>query len=241
MSEAAMVLKDQINFKQKRLSYKITLEELAKRTKLSMTTISAYERFTGKYTETRTRDSNAALIENALNDIIQERIAEAFPNAVNHSEKEDKVVEEVKELTHSRSLIRSKIQKYCKQSKIPMFQFTEMCGLNNNVFAPSTIRSHPELSRRSIEAILKATGWPEEYLTDSDDIPVNSAVLSLPVKAHKNETNLISEGPVDKIFDEKFICQDGKYFREYKCIYIRKEELTMEQFIESIKNQKEEN
>ena len=121
-----------------------------------------------------------------------------------------------------------------------MFQFTEMCGLNNNVFAPYTIRSHPELSRRSIEAILKSTGWPEEYLTDSDDIPVNSAALSLPVKAHKNETNLISEGPVDKIFDEKLICQDGKYFREYKCVYIRKEELTKEQFIELI-NQKEEN
>lgn len=239
MSEAAMVLKDQINFKQKRLSYKITLEELAKRTKLSMTTISAYERFTGKYTETRTRDSNAALIENALNDIIQERIAEAFPNAVNHSEKEDKVVEEVKELTYSRSLIRHKIQKYCKLSKITMNQFTEMCGVSNNIFAPSTIGSHPEISKRCIDAILNATGWPEEYLTDSDDIPVNAAVL--PVKTHKNETNLISEGPVDKIFDEKFICQDGKYFREYKCIYIRKEELTMEQFIESIKNQKEEN
>lgn len=240
MSEAAMVLKDQINFKQKRLSYKITLEELAKRTKLSMTTISAYERFTGKYTETRTRDSNAALIENALNDIIQERIAEAFPNAVNHSEKEDKVVEEVKELTYSRGLIRDKIQKYCKLSKISMFQFTEMCGLNSTVFAPSTVQSSPEMSRRSIQLILNATGWPEEYLTGPDDIPVNTSI-PLPVKQRKNETKLISEGPVDKIFDEKFICQDGKYFREYKCVYIRKEELTMEQFIESIKNQKEEN
>jgi len=240
MSEAAMVLKDQINFKQKRLSYKITLEELAKRTKLSMTTISAYERFTGKYTETRTRDSNATLIENALNDIIQERIAEAFPNAVNHSEKEDKVVEEVKEVTYSRSLIRDKIQKYCKLSKITMSQFLEMCEINKNIFLPAMIGSRPEISKRCIDAILNATGWPEEYLTGPDDIPVNTSI-PLSVKQHKKKTNLISEGPVDKIFDEKFICQDGKYFREYKCVYIRKEELTMEQFIESIKNQKEEN
>lgn len=237
----AVVLKDQINFKQKRLSYKITLEELSKKTGLSMTTISAYERFTGKYTETRTRDSNAMLIENALNDIIQERIAEAFPNAVNHSEKEDKVVEEVEKITYSRALIRHKIQKYCQQSKISMLQFTDMCEISKNIFAPRMIRSCPEMSKRSIEAILNATGWPEEYLTDQDDIPVNTAVLSLPAKTHKNETNLISEGPVDKIFDEKFICQDGKYFREYKCVYIRKEELTMEQFIELIKNKKEEN
>lgn len=227
MSEATIALKDQINFKQKRLSYKITLEELAKKTKLSMSTISAYERFTGKYTETRTLDSNATLIENALNDIIQERIAETFPNAVKHSKKEDKVVEKAKELTYSRGLIRDKIQKYCKLSKISMFQFTEMCGLNSTVFAPSTVQSSPEMSRRSIQLILNATGWPEEYLTGPDDIPVNT-------------TNLISEGPVDKIFDEKFICQGGKYFREYKCVYIRKEELTKEQFIEAIKNQKEE-
>lgn len=231
---------DRMSFHQNRMAYGITLDDVAKKAGLAVSTVGAYERFTSKYTETRTRDENAARIENALKEVIQEKLAETFSNAINIKKESDMV--------YSREVIGNKIKKFCKDSHIVTSQFISMCGLDLSSFAPSTIRKSAVLSKGSVQKILSATGWPEYYLTDENDIPVSKETCKTydqskyvpPVEVCKTNAKLISEGPIGKIFDEKLISQDGRYFHEYKCTYIRKEEVTKEQFINLI-NKKEEN
>lgn len=243
---------DRMSFNKNRTSYGITLEEIATKSGLSVATVGAYERFTSKYSQTRTRDENAARIENALNDIIKEKLENTFKNAVNN-EKEVKVVEHTDlkgDSKYLRSPIAFKLNIFLEKSNISMSEFCRMCGINGTTFAPSTIKDHPLLRPATFDKILKATGWPEEYLTRKEDIPVEpikKKEKSMEVKTYDQSnykpqveavktvnSRIICEGPAGKIFDEKLICQDGRYFREYKVTILRKEEVTKEQFIKLI-------
>jgi len=248
---------DRMSFHKNRTAYGISLDEVATKAGLSVATVGAYERFTSKYTETRTRDENAARIENALNEVIKDKLAKTFTNAIN-TEKEVKVVEHTDlkgNPKYLRSPIAFKLNVFLDKSNISMTEFCKMCGINSTTFAPSTIKDHPMLRPATFSKILKATGWPEEYLTRKEDIPVEPIKKKeqKPMNKTYDQSNynpladypktvnskLICEGPAGKIFDEKLICQDGRYFREYKVTIIRKEELTKDQFLNLI-NKKEE-
>ena len=246
---------DRMSFHKNRTAYGISLDEVATKAGLSVATVGAYERFTSKYTETRTRDENAARIENALNEVIKDKLAKTFTNAIN-TEKEVKVVEHTDlkgNPKYLRSPIAFKLNVFLDKSNISMAEFCNMCGITGTTFAPSTIKEHPLLRPSTFNKILKATGWPEEYLTRKEDIPVGSikkkektmetydqSNYKPPVTVTKTSNpKLICEGPAGKIFDEKLICHDGRYFREYKVTIMRKEELTKDQFLNLI-NKKEE-
>lgn len=252
-----------INFKQQRQAYKISLEEIAKKSGLSIATISAYERFTSKYTETRTRDENGRAIVNALDDIIQERITEMFPNA---TKKEDKVVEEVKEKrsyvmsnAYDRKIIANKIKKYCASSKISISEFCKMCDVSNNTFIDAVIKQNPYIKETTLDKILKATGWSVEMLMGPDDIPVQSikkqidpAALQKPVT---NDLEPLKPNPIDadedrkmsslqhdgnvKITDERYTFQNGEYFYEYTIVRKVKRKITKEQFLNDISKKEE--
>lgn len=228
---------ERFGFRAKRLSYGITLDDISKKCGLAISTISAYERFSSKYTETRTRDENAIIIDRALDDIINEKIQETFTNAIT-SQKEEKVVE------YSREKIGNKLRKYCKESYISLTQFVKMCNLDQAAFAPSTIKKTQTLSKTAVNSILHATGWPENYLTDDNDIPVDSATAK-PVNVsmyERDDTNSLSNLSHDgnvKIEDKRYTYQDGKYYLEYTIIRKVKRMITKEQFMNEI--QKEEN
>ena len=66
------------NFKKIRESYGIKLQEVAERSGLAYSTVSAYERFTSKYTQTRARDESEKAITSALNSLINEKLGKLF-------------------------------------------------------------------------------------------------------------------------------------------------------------------
>ena len=258
MSVSTAVEKEcnRISFSQKRHSYGITLDDISKKSGLAMSTISAYERFNGKYTETRTRDTNAILIERALDDIIKERLAETFSRAV---EKEEKSMEEsVKTITATninkeldRRKIGEKIRKYCFESGISLNEFSKMCGISNNVFSESTVKEHPYLYDRTIYKICSATGWTREQLVESDESPSSApkveakpAVVKEPkIALYENDetrslNNLSHDGTV-QVKDKKFTFQDGKYYMEYTVVRKVKQCITKEQFMARIEKEEQ--
>ncbi len=236
------------NFKQQRLAYGISLEDISKKSGLSISCISAFERFTSKYTETRTRDENASTITQALNDLIEERLTNLF--AKKAAKEEKKMNAKNVNVEYDRVKIGKKIRKYCDVSNIGLVEFCRMCDIGIDSFSDSRAARSPYVYSKTLRKICKATGWDVETLIGPDDIlikkPVTTATYDQkgyipPVDVIKtSNAKLLSEGPTGKIFDEKLICQDGRYFHEYKCTYIRKEEITKEQFINLI-NKKEEN
>ena len=258
MSVSTAVEKEcnRISFSQKRHSYGITLDDISKKSGLAMSTISAYERFNGKYTETRTRDDNAVLIERTLDDIIKERLAETFSRAV---EKEEKSMEEsVKTITANnvnkeldRKKIAEKIRKYCIDSGISLNEFCKMCGITNNTFSDSTVKLHPYLYDRTIYKICSATGWTREQLVESDELPSSApkveakpAVVKEPkIALYENDetrslNNLSHDGTV-QVKDKKFTFQDGKYYIEYTVVRKVKQCITKEQFMSQIEKEEQ--
>ena len=258
MSVSTAVEKEcnRISFSQKRHSYGITLDDISKKSGLAMSTISAYERFNGKYTETRTRDDNAVLIERTLDDIIKERLAETFSRAV---EKEEKSMEEsVKTITANnvnkeldRKKIAEKIRKYCIDSGISLNEFCKMCGITNNTFSDSTVKLHPYLYDRTIYKICSATGWTREQLVKSDESPSSApkveakpVVVKEPkIALYENDetrslNNLSHDGTV-QVKDKKFTFQDGKYYIEYTVVRRVKQCITKEQFMAQIEKEEQ--
>jgi transcriptional regulator with XRE-family HTH domain len=259
MSVSTAVEKEcnRISFSQKRHSYGITLDDISKKSGLAMSTISAYERFNGKYTETRTRDDNAIIIERTLDDIIKERLAETFSRAV---EKEEKPMEEsVKTITANninkeldRKKIAEKIKKYCFDSGISLNEFYKMCGINNSIFSPSTIKRHPYLYDRTIYKICSATGWTREQLVKSDESPspaptpkveAKPVVKEPKIALYENDetrslNNLSHDGTV-QVKDKKFTFQDGKYYMEYTVVRKVKQCITKEQFMARIEKEEQ--
>lgn len=246
---------DRKNFKQNRVAYGISQEEIANRCGLVSTTVSNYERFEGKYTQTRARDDNEKLMIRALYDIIQERINETFTNAINN--KEDKVVSESKNkfsISYDRKTIGEKIYKYCAYSGINITDFCKMCSISCNSFVASQIEAVPQIKLQTINKILAATGWTLEQLTGPNDIPVQPIKKTIdPTALQKPVTNdleLLKPNPIDadedrkmsslqhdgnvKITDERYTFQDGDYFYEYTIVRKVKRKISKEQFLNDI-------
>lgn len=209
---------ERLNFSKKRHSYGITLEEIAKKCGLSMTTVSAYERFSSKYTQTRTRDDNAVRIDRALDDIIKEKIQNTFVN----SKKEEKNTSKIE-----RKIIGNKICKYCDQSHIAIGEFLRMCGLAKNTFLYCVEKDHPYISERSIQKICDATGWTMEQLTGDKDLPVKEA-NAMPSKKD------IPSDATEETKDVRYIFENGEYIMEYTIIQRCRKKLTKEEFMEHI-------
>lgn len=258
MAASAIVEKcNRISFSQKRHSYGITLDDISKKSGLAMSTISAYERFNGKYTETRTRDDNALLIERTLDDIIKERLAETFKNSIK-VEEEKSMEESVKNVTAvnidkelDRKKIGEKIKKYCFDSGISLNEFCKMCSITNNTFSDSVAKHHPYLYDRTIYKICSATGWTREQLVESNELPSSTpkvevkpaAVKEPKVALYENDetrslNNLNHDGTV-QVTDKKFTFQDGKYYMEYTIIRKVKTVVTKEQFMKAIEKEEQ--
>ena len=207
---------ERLNFSKKRHSYGITLEEIAKKCGLSMTTVSAYERFSSKYTQTRTRDDNALRIDRALDDIIKEKIQNTFIN----SKKDEKSMNTSK---IERKVIGNKIRKYCNQSHIAIEEFLRMCGIANNTFLYCVEKDHPYISERVMRKICDATGWTMEQLTCDEDLPVK-------------ETKDIPSAATEETKDVRYIFENGEYIMEYTVIQIQRcrKKLTKEEFMEHV-------
>ena len=230
------------NFKQQRLAYGISLEDISKRSGLSISCISAFERFTSKYTETRTRDENAKVITKSLNDLIEERLANLFAKRAAKEEKE--MDAKNVNVEYDRAKIGKKIRKYCEMSNIGLIEFCRMCDIGIDTFSDSRAARSPYVYPKTLRKICKATGWSVGTLIGPDDIPIKKPVTTatydqknyIPPEGVCKTSNFkeICDGPVGEMFDIKYICQDGKYFREYKCVHVHKDELTKEQFINQI-------
>lgn len=254
MSVSTTVEKEcsRISFSQKRHSYGITLDDISKKSGLAMSTISAYERFNGRYTQTRTRDDNAVLIERALDDIIKERLAETFKKSI----KEEKSMEEVKNVTAinvnkelDRKKIGEKIRKYCFESGISLNEFCKMCDITTNTFTESSVKLHPYLYDRTVYKICNATGWTREQLVESNELPSSTPEVEKPVvkepkiALYENDetrslNNLSHDGTV-QVKDKKFTFQDGKYYMEYTVIRKVKQCITKEQFMSQIEKEEQ--
>ena len=162
-----------LNFKKLRESYGIRLVDVAERSGLSQSTISAYERFTSKYTQTRARDYNEQAITKALHELINEKLGELFVKpAVNEEveKMEEKVVTKVEPKNEinsngiyihlfDRETVSKKILEYLKQNNISSSEFCAMCGISNATFNDCVIKSHPTLYPSTIGKICNATGW----------------------------------------------------------------------------------
>lgn len=252
---------DRKNFKQNRVAYGISQEEIANRCGLVSTTVSNYERFEGKYSQIRARDDNEKLMIRALYDIIQERINETFTNAI---KKEDKVVSGSKKLfsmSYDRKTIGEKIYKYCLYSDINITDFCKMCSISSNSFIASMIDNNPQIKLHTINKILAATGWTLEQLTGPDDIPVRpihrkesidpnalqepvtndlEPLRPNPIEADEDRkmSSLQHDGNV-KITDERYTFQDGDYFYEYTIVRKVKRKISKEQFLNDISKKEE--
>lgn len=256
MSTLAAVEKEcsRISFSQKRHSYGITLEDISKKSGLAMSTISAYEHFNGRYTETRTRDDNAVLIERSLDDIIKERLAKTFSRAVEKEEKSMETVEKKNNALNTkpeldREKIGEKIRKYCFESNISLNEFCNMCDITSNTFTEAVTKKHPYLYDRTIYKICNATGWTREQLIGEKSLPVSTKPVEKPVvkepkiALYENDetrslNNLSHDGTV-QVKDKKFTFQDGKYYMEYTVIRKVKQCITKEQFMSQIEKEEQ--
>lgn len=163
---------DRSNFKQTRKAYHITLNEVSERCKLSNSVVSSFENFTGQYTQVRTRDDNARSIIQALSDIISEKLAETFPNASSHverntlnmtgtNEESTEVTKPVRKISvngYDKSKVALKLKAYCSAENIVFSEFCKMCGVSHATFAPYSIKNAPIVRPHVLSRICSSAG-----------------------------------------------------------------------------------
>lgn len=242
------------NFKQQRQCYNITVKEIADICNLSSQTVLNFEKSSGKYTDTNARDYNSDMMCQTLESLISRKLDDLKANNLKaiteHKETVDiskAEVPEKKPVRRNQSEVKRKdlvnyIRAYCEYNKIPLQEFCSMCKINAVYTSPSQERNATSeyASITVLSKVVNATGWtmkqikegfkPEEKpafklkLVDKKetDIPKHGDLVKKSTDVEKNVTNV------------RYICENGKFYKEYDIISHVSKEITMEDFMKEV-------
>lgn len=226
------------NFKSMRQSYGIKVKDVSEKCGLSEGCINSFENSTGAYTETNAREYNKQAICRALEELINNKILNAFDAPVQKTEK----VEEVKEKKSSlggifadTDLLREDLvnymRNYCKYNQISIDEFCSMCKINRVYCTPSAAARDGKYVRLgTLNRVLEATGWTKEMIKagfkpEQHDIPKAKPAAVV----EKKET-------AQEKFNKKCTMENGKYFIEYDILVPQHvcKEISKEEFLKEV-------
>ena len=169
---------NQSNFKQIRRSYDITLKEVADKCHMSKSCISNYEQFTGQYTQIRTRDDNANAIRRALQELIDERISEAFPFGTKGERSNEDMDQKSSKVAHykgyDKAKVAAKLKEYCISKDLTLTEFYKMCDISPSTLAPYSIRNNPVLREDVVSKVCVSAGLSLDMFEDAKINPDRS-------------------------------------------------------------------
>ena len=203
------------------------------------------------------KEKESTLMENAaVKEISLTELAQSI--APEEKEKESKKVKKTKETNSSYCLtgynketIVPKLRKYCKDNKLGMIEFCDMCGMSRTMLSPYYIKVAPIMREDILKKICKATGLDiamfNEDRNDGQIIasePVEKIETKntkteapkkeiIPIESRKVIPNFIDSDDV-QIRDKKLTFQDGQYFEEYTEIRTVRRAITREQFLAAV-------
>ena len=257
------------NFKQQRQCYNITVKEIADICTLSPQTIINFEKGSGKYTDTMSRDYNSDMMCQTLDSLITRKLDDLKANnlkaVVEHKETVDISKSEVPEkkpvARRNQSEVKRKdlvnyIRAYCEHNNIPLQEFCSMCKINAVYTSPSQERNATSeyASNTVLSKVVNATGWtvkqikagfkPEKEmafklkLVDKDPIESKSDDIfkeSKDVIAHNGGAKLANLNSTNRtITNVKYICENGKFYKEYDVITHMKLDISKEDFLKEV-------
>ena len=143
------------------MKYGVTLKELSDICKLTNQTIHSFETCRGEYTQINARSYNSDMMVQTLQSIIDKKNEEA-----NHMQKViDKQVEKWHRGSHqvlsnvSSANFLKYLKKYCASNHFTIKEFAKMCNMSDSTFCDYYVKIHPFLTERTLNKIMKATGW----------------------------------------------------------------------------------
>lgn len=256
------------NFKQQRECYSITVKEIADICNLSPQTVINFEKGSGKYTDTMSRDYNSDMMIGTLRSLIEGKLdamkmrqLEAITNNVKKEEsikKEKKYGGIYEETDIPREKVVEYIKAYCKHNKIPYTEFCAMCKINRMFTAPSSAkRDRYYITIGVLNKILNATGWTKEQILEGfkpeekpafnlklvdkkePDIPRHGDLVKksddTDVIAHNGGAKLADLNSTNRtITNVKYVCEDGKFYKEYDVITHMKLDISRDDFLKEV-------
>lgn len=240
------------NFKQQRECYNITVKEIADICNLSPQTVINFEKGSGKYTDTMSRDYNSDMMIGTLTSLIESKLdvmkARQLEAITNNVKKEEPIKKEKKRLGgiyEETDIPREKVVEYviayCKYNDIPCMEFCAMCKINRMFTAPSSAkRDKYYITIGVLNRILNATGWTKEQILEGFK-PEEKPAFKLKL-VDKKETDIPKHGDLVKkstdveknVTNVRYICENGKFYKEYDIISHVSKEITMEDFIKEV-------
>ena len=245
------------NFKQQRECYSITVKEIADICNLSPQTVLNFEKSSGKYTDTNARDYNSDMMCQTLESLITRKLDELKANnlkaitavdisKVENSKKE--VPEKKPNKRRNQSEVKRKdlvnyIRAYCEYNKIHLQEFCSMCKINAVYTSPSQERcaSSEYASMTVLSKVVNATGWTTKQIKEGFKADEEKPAFKLKL-VDKKEPDIPKHGDLVKkstdveknVTNVKYICENGRFYKEYDIISHVSKEITMEDFINEV-------
>lgn len=257
------------NFKQQRECYNITVKEIADICNLSPQTVINFEKGSGKYTDTMSRDYNSDMMCQTLESLIIKQLdgirVKNLKSVIEETKpvkKEDLLKKERKHLGGlyaETDILRTQmvdyIRSYCKHNAIACDEFCSMCKINRAYTTPSASKREGKYVTIGVfNKITAATGWTKEQIL-SGFKPEKEMAFKLklvdkendtpaPTDVYKECTDVIrSNGGArlstvsntnQTISNVKYICEDGKFYKEYDVIRHVVVDISKEDFLKEV-------
>ena len=267
------------NFKQQRQCYNITVKEIADICNLAPQTVINFEKGSGKYTDTMSRDYNSDMMCQTLESLITKKLDEikvknlkSVIEEVKSVKKEDLLKKEHKRLGGlyaETDILRTQmvdyIRSYCKHNAIACDEFCSMCKINRAYTTPSASKREGKYVTIGVfNKITAATGWTKEQILagfkpekemafklklvdkKENDIPKHGDLVkkSDDTDVYKECTDVIrSNGGArlstvsntnQTISNVKYICENGKFYKEYDVIRHVVVDISKEDFLKEV-------
>lgn len=231
----------QLNFKQLRTKYNLTLNDISDVCKLSTTTVRNFEMCKGEYTQVNARSYNSDMMIQTLQSMINH-----MPNS--KGELKTMARKKVFEQSPVDSMkFYENVKQYCRLNDTSIYEFSEMCGLAPGFFTPWYCKKYPVISMNSANKISKATGWSLEemesgsFLNQKKEEPkphrevrrfglgpeVHQQILEEETKEFKLPLHAYD---IKYTYDQK----TGEYYISYAVPVYHKQQITKEKFLEFV-------
>lgn len=241
------------NFKQQRECYSITVKEIADICNLSPQTVINFEKGSGKYTDTMSRDYNSDMMINTLTSLIEGKLDAMKAKQLNAISNEIKNTPVKKEKKHRGGIYKETdilredlvnyICEYCRHNSIAINEFCSMCKINRAFCSPSSAKRDIKYVRVCVlERVLNTTGWTKDMIRAGFKPDIKEKKAPDPVVKECNE--VISSNGGAKLADlsttnrtitnVKYVCENGKFYKEYDVITHMKLDISRDTFLKEV-------
>ena len=246
------------NFKQQRECYSITVKEIADICNLSPQTVINFEKGSGKYTDTMSRDYNSDMMINTLRSLIEgkldamkakqlEIVAKEVKNTTPVKKEKKRLGGIYEETDILREDLVNYIRGYCRHNSIAMDEFCSMCKINRVFCSPSSAKRDSKYVRVCVlNKVLNTTGWTKDMIRAGfkPDIQEKKPEKKVPDPVVKECNEVISSNGGAKLSDlsttnrtitnVKYICENGKFYKEYDVITHMHLDISRDTFLKEV-------